>query len=38
MMLPLSFSEETMGYAYFNTGDWGLELFSRDAFAASLGE
>ena len=38
MMLPLSFSEETMGYAYFNTGDWGLELFSRDGFAASLGE
>ena len=38
MMLPLSFSEETMGYAYFDMGNTGLELFSRDGFAASLGE
>jgi predicted enzyme related to lactoylglutathione lyase len=38
MMLPMSFSEETMGYAYFDTGNGGLELFSRDGFAASLGE
>ena len=38
MMLPLSFSEETMGYAYFDTGNGGLELFSRAGFAAYLGE
>ena len=38
MMLPMSFSDETMGYAYFDTGNGGLELFSRDGFAASLGE
>ena len=38
MMLPLSFSEETMGYAYFDMGNTGLELFSRDGFASSLGE
>jgi len=38
MMLSMSFGDETMGYAYFDTGDGGLELFSRDEFAASLGE
>ena len=38
MALPITFSEETMGYAYFDTGNAGLELFSRDGFAASLGE
>jgi lactoylglutathione lyase len=38
MSLPMSFSDETMGYAYFDTGNGGLELFSRDGFAASLGE
>src|SRR5437588_11378998 len=38
MMLPLSFGDETMGYAYFDTGNAGLELFSRDGFAAALGE
>ena len=37
-MLPLSFSEESIGYAYFDTGNGGLELFSRDGFAISLGE
>jgi lactoylglutathione lyase len=36
--LPLSFSEETMGYAYFDAGNCGLELFSRAGFATSLGE
>jgi catechol 2,3-dioxygenase-like lactoylglutathione lyase family enzyme len=38
MMLPLSFGDESMGYAYFDTGNAGLELLSRDGFAASLGE
>jgi len=38
MALPLSFSEESMGYAYFDAGNGGLELFSRDGFATSLGE
>ena len=38
MMLPMTFGDETMGYAYFDTGDAGLELLSRDGFAASLGE
>ncbi len=38
MALPISFSEETMGYAYFDTSNAGLELLSRAAFAASLGE
>jgi uncharacterized glyoxalase superfamily protein PhnB len=30
--------DETMGYAYFDTGDSGVELLSRDGFAATLGE
>jgi lactoylglutathione lyase len=38
MTLPMTFSDETMGYAYFDTGNAGLELFSRAGFAASLGE
>ena len=38
MMLPMTFGDEMMGYAYFDTGNAGLELFSRDGFAASLGE
>jgi lactoylglutathione lyase len=38
MMLPISFSDETMGYAFFDAGNTGLELFSRNGFAASLGE
>jgi lactoylglutathione lyase len=38
MMLSMSYGDETMGYAYFDTGNAGLELFSRDGFAASLGE
>jgi len=38
MMLPMTFGDETMGYAYFDTGNAGLELLSRDGFAASLGE
>ena len=38
MMLPITFGDETMGYAYFDTGNGGLELLSREGFAASLGE
>ena len=38
MMLPITFGDETMGYAYFDTGNAGIELLSRVAFAASLGE
>ena len=38
MMLPMTFGDETMGYAYFDTGNAGLELLSRDGFATSLGE
>ena len=38
MMLPMTFGDETMGYAYFDTGNAGLELLSRDEFATSLGE
>jgi len=37
-MLPMTFGDETMGYAYFDTGNAGLELLSRDGFATSLGE
>ncbi len=38
IMLPMTFGDETMGYAYFDTGNAGLELLSRDGFATSLGE
>lgn len=38
MKLPLKFSDDGMGYAYFETAKGGLELFSRDAFSAAIGE
>lgn len=38
MKLPLSYSDEAMGYAYFETKSVGIELFNRDAHAAALGE
>src|SRR2546423_1308962 len=38
MRLPMAYSDETMGYAYFDTGSAGLELMSRDGFAAALDE
>src|SRR5947199_10583940 len=38
MRLPMTFGDEAMGYAYFDTGNAGLELFSRDGFAAAIGE
>ena len=37
MHLQLSYGDESMGYAYFDTGSAGLELFKRDAFATALG-
>ena len=36
--VPLSFSDEATGYAYFDSGNGGLELYSRDQFAAAIGE
>jgi len=38
MRLTMTYGDETVGYAYFETGDSGVELFSREGFAASLGE
>ncbi len=38
MMLNMTFGDETMGYAYFDTGSAGIELMSRAAFAASIEE
>lgn len=38
MRLPLSIVDEALGYAYFDTGATGLELFSRNEMADSLGE
>jgi lactoylglutathione lyase len=38
MKLPAQFADETVGYAYFDTGKTGLELFRRDDFADAIGE
>ncbi len=38
MKLPLAYSDEAMGYAYFETESAGIELFNRDAHAAALSE
>jgi len=38
MKLPVSFHDETIGYAYFDTGKIALELQTHDAFASALGE
>ena len=38
MKFPMTYSDESIGYAYFDTGSAGVELFSRDGFAAALGE
>jgi lactoylglutathione lyase len=38
MKISLQFQDETMGYAYFDTGKIGLELMGRDAFASAIGE
>ncbi|HTK05757.1 MAG TPA: VOC family protein [Ktedonobacteraceae bacterium] len=36
--VPLQFQDETMGYAYFDTGKAGLELMACDEFASAVGE
>jgi lactoylglutathione lyase len=37
MGLDMTYGDETMGYAYFDTGNSGVELLDRDAFATTLG-
>lgn len=37
MGLTLTYSDEAMGYAYFETDTAGVEILRHDAFAASLG-
>ncbi|GER85974.1 extradiol dioxygenase [Dictyobacter vulcani] len=36
--LPVSYSDESMGYAHFKLGETGIELMSRDEFVNSIGE
>ena len=36
--LEASYADESIGYAYFDTGNGGIELMSRAGFAESLGE
>ena len=36
--LKMTYSDESMGYAYFETGSTGVELLERNAFAKVLGE
>jgi lactoylglutathione lyase len=38
MRFPLKYGDEAIDYAYFDTRSAGLELISRDGFAAALGE
>lgn len=38
MKLSLQFQDESLGYAYFDTGKGGLELMARDGFAEAVGE
>src|SRR5262249_986950 len=38
MKFPMTYSDESISYAYFDTGSAGVELFSRDRFASALGE
>jgi lactoylglutathione lyase len=35
--LRMTYSDETMGYAYFETSTVGVELYSRDGHATALG-
>src|ERR1700733_5338745 len=37
MKLRVSFHDETIGYAYFDTGKIALELQTHDAFTSALG-
>jgi len=36
--LKMTYGDEAMGYAYFETGTAGIEILRRDEFAASLGD
>lgn len=36
--LHMTYGEEAMGYAYFETDSAGVELLTREGFAAALGE
>ena len=38
MELRMTFGDEAMGYAYFETDSAGVELMTRTGFAAALGE
>lgn len=39
LRLNMTYSDESMGYAYFETGSTtGIELYQRDSFASALGE
>lgn len=38
MGLKMTFGDETMGYAYFETGSAGVELLTRAGFVEALGE
>jgi lactoylglutathione lyase len=38
MKLPLSYSDEATGYAYFGTDGVGLELYMRDEFMNEIGD
>jgi catechol 2,3-dioxygenase-like lactoylglutathione lyase family enzyme len=38
MGLRMTYGEEAMGYAYFETDSAGVELLTRQAFAAALGK
>src|SRR5689334_2621647 len=38
MQFPMTYADESIGYAYFETSAAGIELFSRDGLAAALGE
>src|SRR5262245_22433338 len=38
MKLPVAYSDEAMGYAYFTANGSALELFKRDIFTAALGD
>jgi lactoylglutathione lyase len=36
--LQMTYGDEAMGYAYFDTGSAGIELLTRAGFASALGE
>ncbi len=38
MKLPVNFQDESLGYAYFDTGKAGLELMRHDDFTAAMNE